>query len=61
VTVQEGENTAPAMNETLPVTTTKDRLVPAQAPASMRVNSEAVSNVIDESDSQSEKHDEQRN
>jgi hypothetical protein len=27
----------------------------------MRVNSEAVSIVIDESDSQSEKHDEQRN
>jgi hypothetical protein len=27
---------------------------------SMRVNSESVSNEIDESDSQSEKHDEQR-
>jgi hypothetical protein len=34
---------------------------PATAPDSMRVNSEAVSIVIDESDSQSEKHDEQRN
>jgi hypothetical protein len=60
VTAQEGENASPAMSETLPGTTTKDRLVPAQAPASMRVNSESSSNEIDESDSQDEKHNEQR-
>jgi hypothetical protein len=32
----------------------------ANAPDSMRVNLESVSNEIDESDSQFEKHDEQR-
>jgi hypothetical protein len=48
------------MNEVLLGTTTKDRLVSQKAPASMRVNSESVSNEIDESDVQYEKHDEQR-
>jgi hypothetical protein len=60
VTVQEGGNASPAMNDVLPGTTTKDRRVALQAPASMRINSDSVSNEIDESDLQSEKHDEQR-
>jgi hypothetical protein len=60
VTLQKGGNASPAMNGVLPGTVTKDRFVPLQAPASMRVNSESVSNEIDESDSQHEKHDEQR-
>jgi hypothetical protein len=58
--VQERGNASPAMNKVLPGTTTKDRLVGEQARVSMRVNSESVSNEIDESDSQYEKHDEQR-
>jgi hypothetical protein len=37
-----------------------DRAVCLQAAASMRVNSESVSNEIDESELQDEKHDEQR-
>jgi hypothetical protein len=48
------------MNEVLRGTTAKSRCVPAKALASMRVNSESVSNEIDESDLQDEKHDEQR-
>jgi hypothetical protein len=48
------------MNDVLSGTTTKDRFVHWQALASMRVNSESVSNEIDESDLQYEKHDEQR-
>jgi hypothetical protein len=48
------------MNEALPGTTTKARFVSPQAPASMRVNSESISNEIDESEWQFEKHDEQR-
>jgi hypothetical protein len=60
VTAQEGGNTSPAMNEVLTGTTTKDRFVLQQAPASMRVNSESVSNEIDESDLQNKKHFEQR-
>jgi hypothetical protein len=48
------------MNETLTGTTTKDRHVTAKALASMRVNSESVSNEIDESELQGEKHPEQR-
>jgi hypothetical protein len=60
VTVQSAGNASPAMNETVTGTTTKERYVPAKAPASIRVNSESVSNDIDESDSQYEKHDEQR-
>jgi hypothetical protein len=58
--VQERGNAAPAMNKVLPGTTTKGRLVSQQARVSMRVNSESVSNEIDESDLQDEKHDEQR-
>jgi hypothetical protein len=60
VTSQEGGNASPAMNDVFPGTTTKERLVPKQAPVSMRVNSESVSNEIDESDLQFEKHCEQR-
>jgi hypothetical protein len=48
------------MNETLSGITTKDRHVAVKAAASMRVNSESVSNDIDESDSQNEKHSEPR-
>jgi hypothetical protein len=48
------------MNEVLPGTTTKDRFVFQQTLASMSVNSESVSNEIDESDWQYEKHDEER-
>jgi hypothetical protein len=48
------------MNEILSGTTTKDRFVAQHAPSSMRVNSEFVSNEIDESDLQSEKQNEQR-
>jgi hypothetical protein len=48
------------MNETLPGTTTKDRSVALQARASMRANSESVSNEIDESELEYEKHSEQR-
>jgi hypothetical protein len=53
-------NASPAMNETLIGTTTKERCVASKALASMRVNSDSVSNEIDESDLQPEKHDEQR-
>jgi hypothetical protein len=48
------------MNEVLPGITTEDRPVSQQAPASIHVNSEFVSNEIDESDLQYEKHDEHR-
>jgi hypothetical protein len=48
------------MNETVTGTKTKDRDVAVNARASMRVNSEFVSNEIDESDLQFEKHDEPR-
>jgi hypothetical protein len=48
--VQEAENAVPAMNETPPGTTTNDRHVAAKAPVSMCVNSESVSNEIDESE-----------
>jgi hypothetical protein len=37
------------MNETLTGTTTKDKYVAVKALASMRVNSESLSNEIDES------------
>jgi hypothetical protein len=47
------------MNKILFGTTTKDRFVSLQAPDSIRVNSESVSNEIDESDLQYEKHLEQ--
>jgi hypothetical protein len=55
VTVQWGGNASPAMNEILPGTTTKDSFVSQQAPVSIRVNSESVSNEIDESGLQYEK------
>jgi hypothetical protein len=48
------------MNETLTGTTTKERRVSANARAWMTVNSESVSNKIEESDLQNEKHDGQR-
>jgi hypothetical protein len=60
MTAQEEGNASPAMNEVLRGTTTKDRFVSRQARASMRINSESVSNEIDESELQHEKHSEQR-
>jgi hypothetical protein len=48
------------MNEIFCGTKTKDRYVLAQALASILVNSESVSNEIDESDLQSAKHPKQR-
>jgi hypothetical protein len=60
VTAQRGGNASPAMNEVRPGTTIKDRFVRQQASASMPVNSEFVSNEIDESDPQHKKHSEQR-
>jgi hypothetical protein len=48
------------MNETLTGTTISERQVAAKAPALIRVNSESVSNEIDESEMQDEKHSEQR-
>jgi hypothetical protein len=60
VTAQERGNALPAMNNVFSGITTKDRSVIAQARASIRVNSESISNEIDESDLQYEKHDEQR-
>jgi hypothetical protein len=48
------------MNERFDGTTTQWRRVPVNAPSSMRASSESVSNEIDESDWQFEKHDEQR-
>jgi hypothetical protein len=48
------------MNQVFPGTTAKDRPVAAKASASMRVNLEFVSNEIDDSEWQYEKHDEQR-
>jgi hypothetical protein len=49
-----------AMNEVFRGTTTKYRCVPAKASAEIQVNSESVSNEINESDMQYEKYDEQR-
>jgi hypothetical protein len=60
VTAQERGNALPAMNEVASGTTTKDRYVLQEAQASMPVNSEPVSNEIDESESQYKKHFEQR-
>jgi hypothetical protein len=48
------------MNQVRRETTTKSRSVPAKASASICGNSESVSNEIDESELQDEKHDEQR-
>jgi hypothetical protein len=58
--VQQGGNASPAMNKIFAGTTTKDICVAANASASMRVNSDSVSNEIDESDLQDEKQYEQR-
>jgi hypothetical protein len=58
--LQSTENASSAMNETLAGTTAKDKHVAVRALASMRANSESVSNKIDESDVQYEKHNEQR-
>jgi hypothetical protein len=60
VTAQERGNASPAMNEVLRGTTTEDIYVSAKARASMRANSESVSNEINESDLQSKNHSEQR-
>jgi hypothetical protein len=48
------------MNETLLGTTTKNRPAFMKVPASIHVNSESVSNEIDESELQYEKQYEQR-
>jgi hypothetical protein len=58
VTAQEGGNASPAMNDVFSGTTTNAKSVTPQARASTRVNSESVSNEIDESDLQSEKQSE---
>jgi hypothetical protein len=47
------------MNEILAGRTTKERFVSQQTQASMCVNSESVSNEIDENELQYEKHSEQ--
>jgi hypothetical protein len=61
MTAQELRNASPATNDLLPGITNKDRFVSQQAPVSMRVNSESVSNEIDGSNSQYEKqHSEHR-
>jgi hypothetical protein len=49
VTAQETGNASPAMNEILTGTTTKERFVVRQAAASIRINSESLSNEIDDS------------
>jgi hypothetical protein len=53
-------NASPALNDTCAGIATDDKDVLLKALASMRVNSESVSNEIHESDLQSEKHDEER-
>jgi hypothetical protein len=60
VTAQEEGNASPAMTEVLSGTITKDRFGAQKAQASMSIKSDSVSNEIDESDLQYEKHDEQR-
>jgi hypothetical protein len=57
---QKGGNASPAVNEISAGTRTKARSVAMKARASMHINSESISNEIDESDLQYEKHDEQR-
>jgi hypothetical protein len=44
--VQERGNASQAMNDVLPGTITKDRLLSQQTTASMHVNSESVSNCL---------------
>jgi hypothetical protein len=58
VTTQLGGN-APTTNEVFSRTTTDGRHVEKKALASIRGNSDSVSNEIDESDLQYEKHPEQ--
>jgi hypothetical protein len=53
-------NASPAMNDACAGITTDDKDVLLKALVSMRVNSEFVSNEIDESELQNKKHDEQR-
>jgi hypothetical protein len=60
VRAQPGGNALLAMNPLFSGTTTDDKDVKWKAQSSMRVNSESVSNEIDESDLQFEKHDEER-
>jgi hypothetical protein len=60
LTVQETGNASSAMNETLAGAIANDKHVAPNDLVSMRVNSESISNEIDESDLQCEKHDEQR-
>jgi hypothetical protein len=59
MTAQWPGKASPAMNEVFR-TTTKDKHVSPKALASIRVNSESVSNEINGSDRQYEKHDEQK-
>jgi hypothetical protein len=54
LTAQVRGNASVAINKVLPGTTTKDIFVSQQAPRSVPVNSESVSNEIDESDFQYE-------
>jgi hypothetical protein len=60
LTVQETGNASLAITETLAGAIANDRHVAAKDLASMHVNSESVSNEIDESELHDEKHDEQR-
>jgi uncharacterized protein (UPF0147 family) len=53
-------NTSPATKDAFSGTITEDKDVPENARASICTNSESVSNEIDESDLQCEKHDKQR-
>jgi hypothetical protein len=60
MTAQSRGKASPAMNNVLRGRKTKYRQVPAKALASICANSEPVSNEIDGSDLQFEKHSEQR-
>jgi hypothetical protein len=53
-------NPPPAINDIFSGTTTDDKNVAVKTSASMHANSDSVSNEIDESDLQDEKHPEQR-
>jgi hypothetical protein len=53
-------NAFPAINDAFSGTITDDNDVIVKASASMRINSESVSNEIDESDVQLKKHLQQR-
>jgi hypothetical protein len=56
VTAQWRGKASPAMNEVLPGTTTKYRCDPGKSADRICLNSQSVSNEIDESDLQYEKH-----